>query len=133
MTGDIKRSKSLEAMVDRLMDSGPALARVMTKSAEDVAKNARYLWPYGVRKYKSTRPHSRDMIRVSTGTVSGGEIVSFVEIKVDYAFYIKSWKNGLNGKSPWQELLRKPGIAEGKRLGAVLAEELAEIAGGGRG
>jgi hypothetical protein len=129
---NITVNDALDKLVNRLTTSGPYIARVMTQSAEDIAKNARAYWPYGVRKYKSSRPHSRDLIKTDAGT-TGDHIVSFVVIEVDYAFYIKSWKNDLRGQSPWQELLRKPGIAEGKRLGAVLAEDLAEIAGGRRG
>ena len=128
---NITTNGALEQLVKRLTSSGPYIAKVMTKSAEDVAKNAKYLWPVAKRTRKS-RPHSRDMIKTNSGHM-GDEIVSFVVIEVDYAFYIKSWQKGLDGKSPWQELLRKPGIAEGKRLGAVLAEDLADIAGGRRG
>ena len=128
---NITVNDALDRLVNRLTNSGPYIARVMTKSAEDVAANAKYLWPVAKRT-RASRPHSRDMIKTVAGKM-GDSLVSFVVIEVSYAFYIKSQQKGLGGKSAWQELLRKPGIAEGKRLGAVLAEDLADIAGGGRG
>jgi hypothetical protein len=126
---DIVMGGALDAMVKRLMESGPAIRREMESSTKSIAKNAAFMWPVS----KSTRKtHSRDAIETGAG-ISGDSVVTFVQIDVSYVYYIKSWQNGLRGQSPWQELLRKPGIAEGKRLGAVLAEDLAEIAGGRRG
>lgn len=127
MTGSVRQSGSFDGLVRRVADGvAPMALDRMGATAEQIADNARTDWPVSKR---DDRPHSRDLIE--TGDAAGdGKVVAFVLVPVDYAFYIKSYKNGLKGKSPWQELLRKPGVAAGKALAQVCAADLAKLAGG---
>jgi hypothetical protein len=125
-------TSGLDAMVSRLTNkSGPTVLKQMDTSAKQIETNAVFRWPIGKprRPGAPQREHSRDLIDSGSSTTSAG-LVSFVVVPVDYAFYIKTNQQGLNGKSPWQELLRKPGIAEGKALAARCADDLKKLAGG---
>jgi hypothetical protein len=126
----VTMSPQLNDMVRRLTaGSDRAVLAEMAESADKIYALAIGRWPVSKRQKKM---HSRDTIAAGTGSTSAG-VSSFVVVPVAYAFYIKTKQNGLGGKSPWQELIRKPGIKEGKALAARCAVELALLAGGRRG
>ena len=123
---------ALDAMVARLTKgTGPTVLKEMNVSTKQIETNAVYRWPIGKprRPGAPQREHSINLITSGQSSTDRG-VFTYVLVPVDYAFYIKTNQQGLNGKSPWQELLRKPGIAEGKALAARCADDLAKLAGG---
>ena len=124
----ITMSDELERMVRRVVEkSAPRVLAVMESANEKIADRARKSWPVG-REHVPPRPHSRDLIETGTAATATG-VEAYTLVDVGYVFYIKS-KKALGGGSPWQLLLRKPGIAAGKRIAVDCAVDLRKLAGG---
>lgn len=124
----ITMSDELAKMVRRVVEkTAPRVLAVMESANEKIADRARKAWPVG-REHVPPRAHSRDLIETGTGVTPSG-VVAYTLVDVSYVFYIKS-KKALGGGSPWQRLLRNPGIAAGKRIAVDCAVDLRKLAGG---
>jgi hypothetical protein len=116
-------------LVDRMLRGAPArVADTIESAVADIAANARERWPVGPAKKKGT--HSRDEIE-NYLRVGGDSIEGVVINAADYAIYVRSWKNGLLGKSAWQELIRKPGLDMASFIAKDIAADLIRLADGG--
>jgi hypothetical protein len=132
----VKMSDDLRRMVDHVARGvAPAAVAVLEAQVEDVASEARADWPVGNERTavaERGRAHSRDLVVDGVEVTSDG-IRAFVGNGAEYARYIKSSKNGLRGKSPWQELIRKPMLAAVVEVVDQLGPEIKRLAAtGGR-
>lgn len=126
----------LAAMVQRVLDqSAPEIAKQLDETISTIRGNAESRWPVG-KEHKGKlagRPHSRDMMQQGIRIVDANTIEAFLFNPAPYAYKIKSHQNSLDGRSPFQELMRKPAIAAGEQLAATLGHVLGEIAEGRNG
>lgn len=109
--------EDLRAAVDAF---APGLRQALEDEARRVLDAARARWPVATGV-------SRDGL-VAGVEARGGALRGFVRNAVAHAIYVKSWKNGLGGRSAMVELLRKP-VAEAtprlvERLGSLFALEV---------
>lgn len=110
-----------EAVKNALRKCDPVAVPIMERAIVTLQANAEAKWPKGRER---GREHSKDMFENGLRTASDG-VEAFLRNQADYAFYIKSDKNGLGGKSAFQVLLRKPL----KESAASAAKEIAENVG----
>lgn len=113
-------ARAIREAVDRL---APELGATLEREANEIRQAAQARWPIGKDQYRKGRilPHSIDLfwsgLRINPPYVEG-----FIMNRAPWFFYIKSMKNGLNGKSASVELVRKPM----RRRATPLARELAD-------
>lgn len=132
----------LRRWLDQVGDG--ALGRVRTSiegSVGKIVERAEKRWPIGRRRQGAAdgqgREHSRDLFRIETRITD-----DYIEVVVSndakdakgrpYAYMIKSFQYGYNGKNAWNEMLKKPIINESKRLAESLQADLNKLSGGGR-
>lgn len=118
MTGGDDRvwwTDSLEEDLRAAVDAfAPGLRATLEAEARRVLTEARARWPVATGA-------SRDGL-VAGVEVQRGGLRGFVRNQVGHAVYVKSWKNGLAGRSAMVELLRKPVAEAAPRLAARLGE-----------
>lgn len=131
-----------------LREIAPQVTAELEMAAQRVATDAAEEWPVSPdsgppRKTKAGTPdkrslrrgaaknkvHSKDLFEVGI-EVNGNTIGVYVTNTADYAYYIKSYQGKLYGRSPWVELVRKPGVKLKKELAVKLQDELIKLAKG---
>lgn len=112
-----------QAIRETLSRLAPTLGRRVEAEAERLERGAVGRWPIGRDR---GRPHSRDLFDSGLRIVSDG-IEGFVSNRAPYIIYIKTMKNGLQGKSPYQELLRKPLRAAAKTVAGECADDVHKL------
>ena len=113
---------TLDRIFRRAIDQArPGLLPVLEAEAQRLGENARAEWPV-----KTGR--SRAAIVYGVRVVGGDGLESFVANTAAYVFYIKGRAQG--GKSAWQELIRKPGLASVPRLLEILGNAMGDVLGG---
>jgi hypothetical protein len=112
-----------QAIRQTIQKLAPTVSRRMEDEAEEIRHEAEGRWPVGRER---GRPHSRDLFEHGL-RIDGSTLVAWVRNPADYLFYIKTYKNGLGGKSAFQELLRKPLKAAAGDVARDCADEIAAL------
>tara|TARA_R110000824_G_scaffold123456_2_gene281342 strand:+ start:2808 stop:3206 length:399 start_codon:yes stop_codon:yes gene_type:complete len=122
----IGRGKSAIVMDDvmdqifrRAIDNAqPGLLPILERAVSDLERSARAEWPV---KTGTSRAALDSGVRFigSTG------LEAFVVNTADHSPYIRA--NNLGKKSPYQVLIRRPGIKLGKELADTLGDKLARV------
>jgi len=125
--GDSTLSYEDSQTVQRMLrEVAPLTSRELSDAVERLRNEAYARWP--VRKYRQGQtqrvPHSRDLISTRL-TVYADTILASVRCEASYTYYIKSWQNGLQGKSAFVTLIRTPAQDRAGPLADRLAKELA--------
>ncbi len=102
-------------------DARPGLLPVLDSEAARLGADAIGQWPV-----KTGR--SRAAIVSGVRVMSNDRLESYVGNTSPYVVYIKGRAQG--GKSAWQELIRKPGLASVPRLLERLADTMGDVLGG---
>ncbi len=122
-------SPEMSLMVERILkQTSPKILDRLEDTVDAIEANAVAKWPVG--KDRKGREHSKDLFEKALRIAGTDAIEANLTNTADYSYMIKSQKNGLGGKSPYQELMRKPAIEAGEKLAEVLAADIAAIAGG---
>lgn len=124
----IEMSSGLEDMVRRVLnESAPKVIETLERETAELRASAEASWPVGPDRGR--RAHSRDLFDHGIRLPDGTTIEGFVSNSADYAWYIRTSRNGVNGNA-FQKLVRRPARKMGKRIAEDLADELAALAGG---
>jgi hypothetical protein len=133
--GQVQADREVASAVERVLRAahGRVVER-LERAADRIGVPAEARWPVGKERGK---PHSRDLFERGLRLPRKGVLEAFVRNGASYAYYVRSMKGGLGGKSAFVELLRKPLRTEARMVADELADDLkAEIErglGGGRG
>jgi hypothetical protein len=118
--------RGLEPVIARLSSvAGPILRRMETYG-ERLLEAARAEWPVGRRA--KTGPRSRDLLGMEIVAEQPDRVALRLYSGAEYTRYIKAHK--LNGRNPWQVLVRKPGIDNADDLADEVRRTLDDIAAG---
>lgn len=124
----------LRDALDKIGDG--AFGRVLSKleaEADRRIADAESRWPIGRRREgaEAGRPHSKDLFQRET-RITEDSVSVVISNPAKYAYKIKTYQSGLGGKSPWQELVRKPFLKDLKRIATEVEADLNKLRPGGR-
>ena len=116
----------IQEFVNRVVDQiAPTVRPALQETVETLKADASAKWPVGRER---GRKHSKDLFETDV-RVGRDVITARLSNSADYARYIKTKQNGLQGRSAYSKLLRTPARKKGKELGAALAEDIRKLAG----
>ena len=111
--------RTIRDTIERL---APTLAKRLEDEVEELRADAEGQWPVSRRD----KLHSRAMF-VHGLRIDGDTLSAYVRNNAEWAVYIKSYQNGLNGRSAVVELLRKPLKAAAGDVARDCAEEIRKL------
>jgi hypothetical protein len=108
---------TLDQIVRRAINNAqPGLLPILEAEISKLHSNARASWPVKTGT-------SRDALDSGVRLVANNMLEAFLVNTADHSPYIRGKK--LGGKSPYQELIRKPGIKLAPKLADMLGDKLA--------
>ena len=123
---EVVLSGHIEAMVENtLRNMMPTTKATIERHLGAIEASAIDRWPVG--KSRKGSNHSREKMDSAVRILGPDEIDGIVRNNADYAYYIKTEQNGLDGKSPFQELIRKPLKAAEKDIAQAVADDLTAL------
>lgn len=123
VSGNLERQ--IRGVLDRL---APTLSQRLEDEVRELRTEAESRWPVGRDR---GRPHSRDMF-VHGIRIDGDAVSAYVRNNANYAVYVRSYQNGLGGKSAAGELLRKPLKESAAEVARDCAEQIRLLVKGAR-
>jgi len=113
-------AEQLSAVIEKL---APGARQALEDNARAVYDDARARWPVATGE-------SRDGLYWGVQVAPDlSSVRGFVADEVPHAIYVKSYKNGLAGKSAMVELLRKPVAARAQRVADSVAVVFTKVVG----
>lgn len=119
--GNISVDSNIDDLTEVLQSVFPALVSEVKDEYDGILKVAKDRWPVKSGK-------SKELLFVDIEADSDSATVS-LNGDANYTKYIKTFKNGLNNKSPAQELIFNPHRKLTKKILADLKKELEKING----
>jgi len=96
----------------------PGLLPILERAVSDLERSARSEWPVKTGT-------SRDALESGVRFIGSTALEAFVVNTADHSPFIRA--NNLGKKSPYQVLIRRPGIKLGKELAETLGDKLARV------
>ena len=121
----VELSDDIARMVRHVLDRvAPKVVERVEDQIRDIESEALARWPVG---REQGRPHSRDTFTRGVDLPDMDTVRGYIGNSAAYLYYIKSYRNGLNGKSASVELIRKPMRDAAEELAKLMAEDVAKL------